>query len=96
MFTEFFSKSTFSKKQISGIPAECQTVWIQIRPDILSGLICAQTICEGNQQTVLVGRVNFSNLVSPDVGRQIKKTVVFFFFLSYFEIIHIPLKEYNL
>ena len=25
----------------------CQTVWIQIRPDVLSGLIWAQTVCKG-------------------------------------------------
>ena len=30
----FFQKLTFSKKNLSGIPSECQTVWIQIRPDI--------------------------------------------------------------
>ena len=30
---------------------ECQTVWIQIRTDILSVLICVQTVCKGYQQT---------------------------------------------
>ena len=44
----FFSKSTFSSM--------CQTVWIQIRPDILSGLIWVQTVCKGYQQTTLVGK----------------------------------------
>ena len=29
---------------------ECQTVWIQIRPDILSGLIWVQTVCIGYQK----------------------------------------------
>ena len=33
---------------ISGTPAECQTVWIQIRPDILSGLIWGQTVCNAD------------------------------------------------
>ena len=33
------------------IPSGCQTVWIQIRPDILSGLIWVQTVCKGYQQT---------------------------------------------
>ena len=37
-----------------GIPSECQTVCIQIRPDILSGLIWVQTVCKGYQQTTLV------------------------------------------
>ena len=29
---------------------ECQTVWIKIRPDIMSGLIWVQTFCKGYQQ----------------------------------------------
>ena len=37
-----FSKLTFSKK--SGIPLGCQTVWIQIRSDVLSGLIWVRTV----------------------------------------------------
>ena len=49
---DFFSKSLF-KKILSGIPSECQTVWIQIRPDILSGLIWVQTVYDGYQQTAL-------------------------------------------
>ena len=28
---------------------QCKTVWIQIRPDILSGLIPVQTVCKGYQ-----------------------------------------------
>ena len=33
------------------IPSEWRTVWILIRPDILSGLIWVQTVCKGYQQT---------------------------------------------
>ena len=36
------------------LPSGCQTVWIQIRPDILSGLIWVQTVCRGYQQTTKV------------------------------------------
>ena len=37
---------------LSGIPSVCNAVWIQIRPDILSGLIRIQTVCKGYfQQT---------------------------------------------
>ena len=36
---------------IFSIPYRCQTVWIQNRPDILSGLIWVQTVCMGYQQT---------------------------------------------
>ena len=44
----------FFKKNLSGMPSECQTVWIQIRPDVLSGLIWVQTVCKGYQQTTKV------------------------------------------
>ena len=46
----FFFKLTFSNKS-SEIPSECQIVWIQIRPNVLSGLIWVQTVCKGYQQT---------------------------------------------
>ena len=36
----------FLKIYLSGIPSECQAVGIQIRADILSGLICVQTVFE--------------------------------------------------
>ena len=35
------------------MPSGCQTVQIQIRPDILSGLIWVQTVCKGYQQPTL-------------------------------------------
>ena len=52
---DFFQNQLF-RKILSGIPSECQTVWIQIRPDILSGLIRVQTVSKGSQQTTLVGK----------------------------------------
>ena len=39
------------------IPSECQTVWIQVRPDILSGLIWVQTVCKGYQQMTKVATI---------------------------------------
>ena len=33
--------------------SKCQTVWIQIRPDVLSCLIWVQTVFKGHQQTTL-------------------------------------------
>ena len=44
----FFLKINFLLKIISGIPPECQTVWVQI---ILSGLVWVQTVCKDLQQT---------------------------------------------
>ena len=51
---DFFRKH-LSRKILSGIPPECQTDWIQSRPNILSGLIWVQCVCKGYQQTTLVG-----------------------------------------
>ena len=42
-------------KILLGIPSECQTVCIRIRPDIPSGLIWIQTVCKGYLQMTLVG-----------------------------------------
>ena len=40
----------------SGMPSECQTVWMQIRLNVLSGLIWVQTVYIDYQQTTLVGK----------------------------------------
>ena len=32
------------------MPSGCQTAWIQIRTDILSGIIWIQAVCKGYQQ----------------------------------------------
>ena len=52
---DFFQNQLF-RKIISGIPTECQTVWIQIGPDILLGPICVQTV--------------FQSLSADDTSRQ--------------------------
>ena len=52
----FFFKINFLEKIPSGIAPECQTVWIQIRPDILLCLIWVQTVCKCYQQTTLVSK----------------------------------------
>ena len=51
-----FFEINFFEKFLQELPLECQTVWIQNRPDVLSGLIWVQTVCEGNQQPKLVGK----------------------------------------
>ena len=52
-----FKKSLFFfKNTLSGIPSECKTIWIQIRPDVSSGLIWIQTVCKVYQQTTLVDK----------------------------------------
>ena len=40
----FFSKLSSSKKNLSGIPSECQTVWFQIWTHSLSGLMWVQPL----------------------------------------------------
>ena len=51
----FFQNQLF-QKFLSGISSEYQTVCIQIRPDISSGLIWVQTVSKGYQTTALVGK----------------------------------------
>ena len=41
-------------KILSVIPSDFQTVWIQIRPNFLLGLILVQTVCRSYQQTTLL------------------------------------------
>ena len=53
---DFFQNQLF-RKVLSGTPFEYQTDWIQIRPDILLGLILVQSACKGHQQMTLEGRV---------------------------------------
>ena len=54
-FDDFF-QNLCSRKILSGIPSECQTVWTQIRTDVLSVLIWVQIVCKGYQQTTLIGK----------------------------------------
>ena len=53
---------------LSRIPSECQTVWIQIRPNILSGLIGVQTVCKCYQQMTLVGKELTLSDIAIDTG----------------------------
>ena len=39
-----FLQNQLYQKILSGLQSECQTVWILIRPDIMSGLIWVQTV----------------------------------------------------
>ena len=50
---DFFKTTFFEKKNLSGTPSESQTVWIPMRPDVLSSLILLQTVCKDYQQTTL-------------------------------------------
>ena len=50
----FFFRNQLLRNLISRIPSDCQTVWIQIRPDVLSGQIWVQTVCKDYQLTTPV------------------------------------------
>ena len=52
----FSYKINFFRKNLSRMPSESQTVLIQIRPDILSGLIFVKTVCISYLQTKPVGK----------------------------------------
>ena len=46
---DFFQNQLF-RKIISGMSSECQTDWIQIRPNILSDRIWVQIVCKSYHQ----------------------------------------------
>ena len=52
---QIFFKSSFLEKFVQEYH-NSQTVWIQIRPDILSGLVWIKTVCKDHQQTTLAGK----------------------------------------
>ena len=52
---DFFFQNQLFRKILSRILSDSQTDWIQIRPDILSGLILVQSVCKGYEQTALEG-----------------------------------------
>ena len=64
-----FIQNELLKKNISVTLSECQTVWILIRPDILSGLIWIQTVCKDHQQTTkfATGRQRVKEFPNPIV-----------------------------
>ena len=74
-----FFKINFFEKNISGIPSECQSDWILIRPDILSGQIWVQSVCKGYEQTALVGN---ELILTPPLFYVCPKNV-FFTFAAY-------------
>ena len=57
---------------IFSIPSRCQTVWIQIRSDILLGLIWVQTVCKGYQQTTKCLAGSGFKLCAKVISRQQK------------------------
>ena len=76
-FADLF-KSTFSKFQ--ELQWECQTVWIQIKPGILSGLIWAQNVCKSYQQTTLEDK-ELSNLIGKPF-RNVSSSLLFGLFIA--------------
>ena len=51
---DFFQNQFFKKIILSETLSECQTVWIQIRTNIVSVLIWVQTVCKDRQQITKV------------------------------------------
>ena len=56
LFCHLLIKINFVKK-IFREHHQCQIVWLQIRLDILSGLIRVETVCKSYQQNTLAGEV---------------------------------------
>ena len=64
---DFLFKNQLFRKNLSGIPSECQADLIQIRPDFSSGLIWVQTVCKRYSQTPLGDELN-QNFETKSLG----------------------------
>ena len=73
---DFFFKINIFERFLSEIPSGSQKIWIQIRPNILSGLIWVQTVFRGYQRQ----RVNCNIAVELDWLQSLKQ---FFINVSY-------------
>ena len=70
---DFFFQNQIFRKILSGIPFECQTDWIQIRPDILSGLIWVQSVCKGYHQTTFFSKLTFLKNIFQEHYQSVKQ-----------------------
>ena len=78
-------------KNLSGTLSECQTVWIEIRTNILSVLLWVQTVCKDYHQkteaATSMKRVNAFKIsqpvheIGPDRQKMIIKLCVCYYFL---------------
>ena len=91
---DFFLKLTFSKN-LSVIQSECQTVWIQIRPDE------TQTFCRAWSGSKLFAKAISRWQKSPQSGKELKCSVkitplqlfvCLFFFFFFQEATYLPRK----
>ena len=95
---DFFLNQLF-QNILLGIPSECLTVWIQIRPDVSSGLILIQTVCKIYQQTTKVAtsgeRVNVCHVLFKLLGEigRLCSVIVHHFYLDIHCFIHNFRKE---
>ena len=84
-FADCFQNQLY-RKFLPGIPPECQIVWIQIRPDDLTGLIWVQNVWKGCHQTALLKVINFSTAARFLIGLAVVFFLAFFGAFSYNDI----------
>ena len=71
-FADFENKKIFQEFWSS----ECQTVWIQLRPDILSGLSWVQTVCKIYQQMTPADDTHRQTTLAGKEFRNINKSSI--------------------
>ena len=69
---DFFSQNYLLQKILSGTLSKCQTVWIQIRTDVLSSLIRVQHICKRSPKVA----ATCSNMSKKNVNKRNNNTEV--------------------
>ena len=74
LFVFWFFYTFFEKKFSfrSDHQRRCQTIWTQIRPDITSGLILVETVCQGAVNPEIFARILFSLIGLKDIFAKLK------------------------
>ena len=70
VLSTIFKINCFPKKILSGTLSECQTVWIQFRPKVLSGLTWVLTVYKGYQRMKKVAASKYRVKTWPGTNMQ--------------------------
>ena len=76
----FFKLTFFLKKKSFRNTIRVKMVWIQIRPDTLSGLILVQTVCKSYQMPLAGNELNYTTLWAYSADKKKKKKIFVLFF----------------
>ena len=75
VFCLFFLSKLFFWENSFRNTIKCQTVWIQIRPDVWSIMIWVQAVCKVYQQKTLVGKESKRSFLTTKIKVKYKRKI---------------------